>query len=90
MPEPVGELRLERPAVNLLGPFSITWGRTAPGRGPARAPGASARLVLVSAGRRISREAACEVLFPNLAPPAAANALSRALSMAKTAPFRPR
>ena len=42
-------------------------------------------LVLVSPGRRIGREVACEALFPGLGPAAAANALSRALSMARTA-----
>lgn len=42
-------------------------------------------LVLVSPGRRVSRTAACEALFPNLAPTEAARALSKALSMAHAA-----
>ena len=41
--------------------------------------------MLVSPGRRIGREAACEALFPNLSDGSAANALRRALSMAKAA-----
>jgi class 3 adenylate cyclase/tetratricopeptide (TPR) repeat protein len=86
VPDPVGDPHgLGDLRVNLLGPFSITLGENS--AGPWARPSARrlCQLVLVSAGRRISREAACEVLFPNLAPPAAANALSRALSMAKTA-----
>ena len=69
----------------LLGPFSVTLGeRTA---GPWARPSARrlCGLVLVSPGRRIGREEACEALFPGLGPAAAANALSRALSMARTA-----
>ena len=42
-------------------------------------------LVLVSPGRRVSRDLACDVLFPQLEPRAAARALSKALSMARSA-----
>jgi DNA-binding SARP family transcriptional activator len=42
-------------------------------------------LVLVSPGRRIGREAACEALFPHLGSAAATNELRKALSMARTA-----
>ena len=66
-------------------PFSVTLGeRTA---GPWARPSARrlCGLVLVSPGWRIGREEACEALFPGLGPAAAANALSRALSMARTA-----
>ncbi len=69
----------------LLGPFSVTLGeRTA---GPWARPSARrlCELVLVSPGRRTGRGEACEALFPGLGPAAAANALSRALSMARTA-----
>ncbi len=39
--------------------------------------------MLVSPGHRLSREVACDTLFPALAPRAAAHALSKALSMAR-------
>jgi adenylate cyclase len=42
-------------------------------------------LVLVSPGHRVSRDLACEELFPNLEPRAAARSLSKALSMARAA-----
>jgi len=42
-------------------------------------------LLLVSPGHRVSRDLACEELFPNLEPRAAARSLSKALSMARTA-----
>jgi DNA-binding SARP family transcriptional activator/tetratricopeptide (TPR) repeat protein len=71
--------------VRLLGPFSIsTGGRTA---GPWPRPSAR-RLcarVLIAPGRRISRDLACEDLFPDLDPHAAARAVSKALSMARAA-----
>jgi hypothetical protein len=44
-------------------------------------PGADTR----PAGRRVSRDLACEELFPGLDPHAAARALSKALSMARAA-----
>src|SRR6202044_3283737 len=66
--------------VTLLGPFSIA----ARGRAVSEWPRPSARrlceLVLVSPGRRISRDLACEELFPRLEPRAAARALSKARS----------
>jgi class 3 adenylate cyclase/tetratricopeptide (TPR) repeat protein len=40
---------------------------------------------MISPGRRLGREVASDSLFANLDPPAAANALSRALSMAREA-----
>ena len=71
--------------VTLLGPFSIA----ARGRVVSEWPRPSARrlceLVLVSPGRRVSRDLACEELFPRLEPRAAARALSKALSMARSA-----
>ena len=71
--------------VTLLGPFSIA----ARGRVVSEWPRPSARrlceLVLVSPGRRITRDLACEELFPRLEPRAAARALSKALSMARSA-----
>jgi len=70
---------------NLFGPFSITLGDVS--AGPWARPSAKrlCELLLVSAGRRLAREAACEALFPNLGPEQAANALSKALWMARTA-----
>lgn len=41
--------------------------------------------LLVSPGHRVSRDLACEELFPNLEPRAAARSLSKALSMARVA-----
>ena len=71
--------------VTLLGQFSIA----ARGRVVSDWPRPSARrlceLVLVSPGRRVSRDLACEELFPRLEPRAAARALSKALSMARSA-----
>jgi adenylate cyclase len=71
--------------VTLLGQFSIA----ARGRVVTEWPRPSARrlceLVLVSPGRRVSRDLACDVLFPQLDPRAAARALSKALSMARSA-----
>jgi class 3 adenylate cyclase/tetratricopeptide (TPR) repeat protein len=70
---------------NMLGPFSITLGDLS--AGPWARPSAKrlCELLLVSPGRRVGKEAACEVLFPNLGPESAANALSKALSMARSA-----
>jgi len=69
--------------VRLLGQLAITY----PGGAVTAWPRPSARrlceLVLVSPGRRISRDLACEELFPRLEPRAAARSLSKALSMAR-------
>ena len=71
--------------VRLLGRFVVTGG----GRSIRSWPRPSARrlcqLVLVSPGRRVSRESACESLFPSLPPDAAARSLYRVLSMARLA-----
>src|ERR1700735_5289230 len=71
--------------VTLLGQLSIA----ARGRVVSEWPRPSARrlceLVLVSPGRRVSRDLACDQLFPRLEPRAAARALSKALSMARSA-----
>ncbi len=69
----------------LLGPFSITLGETS--AGPWLRPTAKrlCELLFVSEGRRVGREPAFEALFPNLGPEQAANALSKALSMARSA-----
>jgi adenylate cyclase len=71
--------------VSLLGPFSVS----VAGRSTDGWPRPSARrlceLVLVSPGRRVSRDVVCEELFPDLDPRAAARSVSRALSMARAA-----
>ena len=71
--------------VRLLGRFVVTGG----GRSIRTWPRPSARrlcqLVLVSPGRRVSRDSACESLFPSLPPDAAARSLYRVLSMARLA-----
>ena len=87
MPAPAGEVcRDAAPIrVNLLGPFSVALeGRVA---GPWARPVARrlCGLVLVSPGRRISRVAACDALFPKLPPTEAARGLSKAIAMAHAA-----
>jgi adenylate cyclase len=71
--------------IRLLGEFAIASG----GRAATAWPRPSARrlceLVLVSSGRRISRDLACDELFPRLEPRTAARSLSKALSMARGA-----
>ncbi len=71
--------------VTLLGRFTIKLGERS--AGPWYRPGAKrvCELVMVSPGRRIGREMARELLFPNLAPAPSANALSTALSLARDA-----
>ena len=71
--------------VNLLGSFSIGVGEKS--AGPWSRPNARrlCQLVLLSPGRHISREVACEALFPNLPPPRARRALTTALSLARAA-----
>ncbi len=75
-----------RPAVmdiRLLGRFALTEG----GRSIRSWSRPSARrlcqLVLVSPGRWISRDSACEALFPSLSPKAAARSLYKVQSMAR-------
>ena len=70
--------------VTLLGRFTISVAGRAAGPWPRPTARRLCELVLVSPGRRVSREAACEALFPNLGPEAAANALSKALTMTRT------
>ena len=88
MPAPAGDARGRSPTVlrvSLLGPFSVSLGeRTA---GPWTRPVAKrlCGLVLVCPGRRVTRAAACQALFPNVAPPQAARGLSRALYMTHAA-----
>src|SRR5580765_7522767 len=71
--------------VRLLGPFSVTSGGRAAGPWPRPSARRLCQLVLVSPGRRVSRDLACEELFPDLDPRAAARSVSKALSMARAA-----
>ena len=71
--------------VKLLGPFSVSSGDESAGPWPRPVAKRLCGLVLVSAGRRVSRTAACEALFPRLGPYEAARGLSKALSMAHAA-----
>src|SRR5579872_2728422 len=80
---PAGTTMASVVVVRILGPFVVTAGGRIAGawqRPPARR---LCQLVLVSPGRRVSRDLACEELFPGIEPRAAARALSKALSMAR-------
>ena len=70
--------------VGLLGPFSVSAGERSTGIWPRPSARRLCELVLVSPGRRVTRDLACEELFPGLDPRAAARALSKALSMARS------
>src|SRR6266702_3098082 len=71
--------------VRLLGPFSVVAGGRAAGPWPRPSARRLCQLVLVSPGRRVSRDLACDELFPDLDPRAAARSVSKALSMARAA-----
>jgi class 3 adenylate cyclase/tetratricopeptide (TPR) repeat protein len=71
--------------VQLLGQFAITSGDRVAGPWPRPSARRLCEFVLVSPGRRVSRDLACDELFPRLDPRAAARALSKALSMARGA-----
>ncbi len=71
--------------VQLLGPFTVTSGGQAAGPWPRPTARRLCELVFASPGRRVSRDLACEELFPGMEPRAAARALSKALSMARAA-----
>src|SRR6266702_5989204 len=69
----------------LLGPFSVVSGGRAAGPWPRPSARRLCQLVLVSPARRVSRDLACEELFPGLDPRSAARSVSKALSMARAA-----
>jgi predicted ATPase/class 3 adenylate cyclase len=71
--------------VNLLGPFVISLGPRSAGPWPRPTAKRLCELLLVSPGRRVRREAAGEVLFPERSRAVVARALSTALSNARTA-----
>ncbi|HMK96575.1 MAG TPA: hypothetical protein VK425_03450, partial [Acidimicrobiales bacterium] len=82
VPHPAGEASAVH--VRLLGRFSVTLGEREAGPWPRPSAKRICELVLVSPGHRIGREHACELLFGNLGPAEASNALSRALSLARS------
>src|SRR6202021_2406751 len=63
----------------------MTAGNQAAGPWPRPSARRLCALLLVSPGRRVTRDLACEELFPRLEPRAAARSLSKALSMARAA-----
>ncbi len=69
--------------VKLLGRFTVTLGEECAGPWPRPRAKRLCALVFLSSGRRVSREVACEALFPSLTPLAAAGSLRNALSMAR-------
>jgi predicted ATPase/DNA-binding SARP family transcriptional activator len=71
--------------VRLLGPFSVTSGGREAGPWPRPTARRLCQLVLVSPGRRISRDLACDELFPGQDPRSASRSVSKALSMARAA-----
>lgn len=71
--------------VSLLGPFRIGRGELTVDQWPRPSAKRLCEFVMISPGHRVGREVACDALFSNLGPAAAANALSRALSMAREA-----
>jgi DNA-binding SARP family transcriptional activator/tetratricopeptide (TPR) repeat protein len=71
--------------VRLLGPFAVTSGGRVAGPWPRPTARRLCQLVLVAPDRRITRDLACDELFPDLDPHAAARSVSKALSMARSA-----
>ena len=69
----------------MLGPFELTLGELSAGPWPRPSARRLLQLVLLAPGRRITRDLACDLLFPHLGASEATNALRRALSMARTA-----
>lgn len=70
--------------VRLLGRFVIAAGELSTATWPRPSARRLCQLVLISPGRRLSRDAACDALFPALRAEAATNALWKALSMARS------
>ena len=71
--------------VTLLGPLAVTAGNRVAGSWTRPSARRLCELLLVTPGRRMTRDLACAELFPRLAPRAAARSLSKALSMARAA-----
>ena len=71
--------------VTLLGTFNIGLGGRSAGPWPRPSAKRLCEVLMLRPDRRISKEVVREVLFPNLPPKASANALRKALSMARQA-----
>ncbi len=71
--------------VRLLGRFQVTAGDLSTDHWPRPSARRLCQLLFVSPGRRVSRQTACEALFPSLGLEAAARALYKAQSMARQA-----
>src|SRR3984885_3187792 len=71
--------------VRLLGEFAISAGDRTAGPWPRPRARRLCALLLVSRGRGVTRDLACEELFPRLEPRAAARSVSKSLSMARAA-----
>jgi hypothetical protein len=82
---PPGPLYQFTVTVTFLGPFTINL--DGKGAGPWPRPSAKrlCELLMLASHRRLAKEVVREMLFPNLAPDASANALRKALSMARRA-----
>lgn len=88
MPASAGDATGDQPIpvrVKLLGPFSISLGDRRTGRWERPPARRLCQLLLLAPGRRMTREAVIEALFPDLEPAAASSALSKALSHARSA-----
>ena len=86
MPEAVNRLADAEPVqVKVLGQFSVSTGVRKSGPWPRPTAKRLCELVLLSPGRTIGRDLACDELFPDLGPGPGARALSKALSMARAA-----
>jgi DNA-binding SARP family transcriptional activator/tetratricopeptide (TPR) repeat protein len=71
--------------VRLLGPFEVSAGSRTAGPWPRPTARRLCQRTLIAPDRRISRDLACEDLFPDQDPHSAARAVSKALSMARAA-----
>jgi DNA-binding SARP family transcriptional activator len=80
-----GPLEVAPVTVTLLGPFTIRVGGSLAGPWPRPSAKRLCELVMVRPHHRLVKEVVCETLFANLAPQASANALSKAVSMARHA-----
>jgi DNA-binding SARP family transcriptional activator len=70
--------------ITMLGPFAVAVGDRIAGPWPRPSARRLCALVMVSPGRRVSRDLACEELFGAADPRAGARAVSKALSMARS------
>ena len=82
---PAAQKRTEQAVqVRVLGPFTVALGDRVAGPWPRPSARRLCALVMLSAGRRVSRDRVCEELFAGREPRAAARSVSKALSMARS------